>query len=437
VLAESGVAGRRQAERLLAQVRRPSPYAGRAALERATLIRRSGRTRAGRAALRAVVRLYPGDTAAAAGALLALAEMATDGRRDADARDAYLALARGYPTSEHAPRARFNAAILAFADREHRVAAAELDSVASLYPSSVDAPAARYWSGRARAALGDSAGARARWETLPASEPLSYYAAQAARRLGVAPWAPPAAPDTFAAIPDVDEAFARADLLARLGMGPEARLEMDALAASADSAAERALTIANAFRARGQLRRAMELGRRAVARGATDARAWRLVYPLGEADLVAANAAGRRVDPALVAAVIRQESSFEPRATSAAGARGLMQVMPRVGQLLARAERIAPWDPALLYDPDVNIRLGVLHLRSFTEYYAQPALALAAYNAGPGRVARWSRRRGGGDPELFVERIRFAETRSYVRTVLRSRDMYAALYDWGIIARGD
>jgi soluble lytic murein transglycosylase len=107
-----------------------------------------------------------------------------------------------------------------------------------------------------------------------------------------------------------------------------------------------------------------------------------------------------------------------------------MQVMPSVGAALARAERIAPWDPELLYEPDVNVRLGVLHLRSFTGHYAHPALALAAYNAGPSRVARWSARRGGKDPELFVERIRFAETRGYVCNVLTSRDVYAALYNW-------
>jgi soluble lytic murein transglycosylase len=246
----------------------------------------------------------------------------------------------------------------------------------------------------------------------------------------VAPWAPPASADTFATIPDVEEALARADLLQQLGMGLEAQLEMDALAASADSSPGRVLAIANAFRARGHMRRAMELGRRAIALGARDARAWRLVYPIDEADLAAVEAAGRDVDPALVAAVIRQESSFEPRATSPVGARGLMQVMPSVGKALARAEGITPWDPALLYEPDVNIRLGVTHLGSFTRHYAHPALGLAAYNAGPSRVARWATRRGGKDPELFVERIRFPETRSYVCNVLRSRDMYAALYHW-------
>lgn len=438
LLAESGPEGRRRAERLLAQVKPTSSYAGRAALERAKLIRRRGRAGAARAAFRDVVRRYPREAAVASGALLALGDMATDQRRDADARGAYLRLARAYPAVPAAPRARFDAAILAFADGKLRVAARELDSLALLYPASPEAPAARYWSGRARIASGDSAGARARWEALQAGEPMSYYAALAARRLGTTPWAPSAAPDTFATLPDVDEAFARADLLAQLGMGLEARLETEALMASAGTSVERTLTIASAFRARGELRRAMELGRHAIAQGATDARAWRLIYPLGDAaDLVAANASEREEDPALVAAVIRQESSFEPRATSVVGARGLMQVMPRVGQALARAERITPWDPALLYDPDVNVRLGVSHLRSFTRHYQQPSLALAAYNAGASRVARWSRRRGGRDPELFVERIRFTETRSYVRNVIRSRDMYAALYDWNQAARGD
>ncbi|HUF28466.1 MAG TPA: transglycosylase SLT domain-containing protein [Gemmatimonadaceae bacterium] len=431
VLAESGPASRREAERLLTRIRKPSPAAGVAALERAKLIRRRGATAAARTALRQVVREFPDDTAAASGALLILAEMATDALRDTEARDAYRTLAMNYPTSEHAPRARFHAAVLAFAAGRHRVAAEELDLLAELHPTSADGPGALYWSARARAALRDTAGARERWEALLASAPMSYYAAQGARRLGVAPWAPPASPDTFAMIGDVRDALTRIELLERLGMLLEARLELDALAASADSSAERVLAIADAFRARGQMRRAMELGRKAIALGAKDARAWRLVYPVGAAELVLAEATGRRVDPALVAAVIRHESSFEERATSPVGARGLMQVMPNVGRALARSEKITPWDPAMLYDPDINVRLGVIHLRSFTRHYSHETLALAAYNAGPGRVARWVTRPGGRDPELFVERIRFPETRGYVRNVLRSRDMYAALYDWG------
>ena len=437
VLSESGPASRRTAERLLATFPKQSPYAGEAALLRAKLIRRRGARAAARTALRDVVKRYPKDEVAAPGALMVLAEMATDDQRDAEARDAYLAVARGYPASEHAANARFNAAILAYAMGRLKVAAAELDTLVMMYPRSADASAAMYWSARAHASLRDSAAARDRWEELLGRDPTSFYASLGARRLGVEPWAPPASPDTFAVIPDVQGALARADHLERLGMDYEARVELDALYASADSSAERVLAIADAFRRRGQMRRAMELGRRAIALGASDARAYRLIYPIGEADLVAAEAAERKVDPALVAAVIRHESSFEPWATSPVGARGLMQVMPVVGKALARAERITPWDPSMLYEPEVNVRLGVLHLKTFTRQYSHETLALAAYNAGPSRVARWSRRPGGRDPELFVERIRFTETRGYVRAVLRSRDFYSALYDWERITAGD
>jgi soluble lytic murein transglycosylase len=430
VLAESGPASRREAEGLLARIKKPSPIAGVAALERARLLLRRGQKQTARTLFRAVARLYPNDTAAAAGALFALAEMATDEQRDAAARDAYLTLARTYPTSERAPRARFDAAILALAARKPSIAGEELDSLTEMYPTSVEASAALYWSARARLSMHDTVAAQVRFQMLLETDSTSYYASQAARNLGTASWTPTATPDTFAVIPDVTAAVERADLLERLGMASEARLEMDGLAKSADSSIERVLAVANEFRKRAQMRRAMELGRRAIALGATDARAWRLVYPIGEADLVASEAAGRKVDPALVAALIRQESSFEPHATSEAGARGLMQVMPRVAKSLARAEKITPWDAAMLYDPEMNVRLGVIHLRSFTSHYSHPALALAAYNAGPGRVARWSKRPGARDPELFIERIRFTETRGYVRTVLRSRDMYAALYDW-------
>jgi soluble lytic murein transglycosylase len=152
-------------------------------------------------------------------------------------------------------------------------------------------------------------------------------------------------------------------------------------------------------------------------------------------------ATAARLDPALVAALIRQESRWNPRATSAAGARGLMQVMPAVGSAVARSLGIVAWDPVLLYQPEVNLAIGTRHLRAFlSEYGVGPsgaaaapgwsglARALAAYNAGQSRVARWSVRLGVEDPELFIERIPFPETRDYVRVVLRDVDLYRALY---------
>jgi soluble lytic murein transglycosylase len=101
-----------------------------------------------------------------------------------------------------------------------------------------------------------------------------------------------------------------------------------------------------------------------------------------------------------------------------------------VGAALARSLGFPRWDPVLLYQPDVNVQLGVRHLAGAIRRYSHPAYALAAYNAGDSRARRWSAKPGGDDPELFVERIPFTETRDYVRIILRNRELYRALYRW-------
>jgi soluble lytic murein transglycosylase len=222
---------------------------------------------------------------------------------------------------------------------------------------------------------------------------------------------------------------ARAALLARLGLAAESRWELDRLARSSDSSSERLLVLAHAFRSQGMASQAIQLGRRALARGApADARTYRLIYPVVHEDALLAEAAEHGLDPSLMAALIRQESNFNPSATSPAGARGLAQVMPELGERLARELAYPVWDPVLLYQPDVSIQLGAVHLRELFARYDQRAHILAAYNAGTTRVERWSKRIGVGDPEVFAERISFVETRDYVRIIQRNEDIYRALY---------
>jgi soluble lytic murein transglycosylase len=137
-------------------------------------------------------------------------------------------------------------------------------------------------------------------------------------------------------------------------------------------------------------------------------------------------------EEALVLAVIRQESAFDHRAVSHAGARGLMQLMP------ATAKRVAGWEGVryvrhwLTEEPDYNVRLGRAYLRKMIERYegAYP-LALAAYNAGPHRVDRWLKTYG--DPRTsevstveWIENIPFGETRNYVQRVLEGLIVYRA-----------
>jgi len=157
---------------------------------------------------------------------------------------------------------------------------------------------------------------------------------------------------------------------------------------------------------------------------------WEALYPQGYRGLIGEQAAARRLDPYLVLAVIREESAFARHAASAAGARGLMQLMPYTAARLAGAHRLpAPRGGPDIEEPWYNITLGTAELADLVdEFKGDLALALASYNAGPQHVRRWIQERGYAGPEEFVEEIPFDETRTYVKRVLGSYDRYRQLY---------
>jgi soluble lytic murein transglycosylase len=420
------------------QVRSPHSLAAQAAYFEARALVRDGQLQKGRVALLRVTRNYSRDTTPAASAYFLLADLASDERADAEARRLYRVVSTRYPTSRFAPTARFRAAMIALLSDRPKLAAQEFDGLADRYPGSDEALGAEYWAGRAWATAGDSVVARSRWQTVFARDPLSYYGALSASRLGAGPWSPLAAPDSFPEDPTIDRVVSRAALLSRLGMRQESRWELDRLTKSTDSSSERLLVLANAFRSQGMAAAAIQLARRALAQGApADARTYRLIYPVIHTDALLAEAAEQGLDPSFVAALIRQESSFNPAATSPAGARGLAQVMPDLGERLAKELNYPLWDPVLLYQPDVSIQLGAFHLRELLARYDQRAHILAAYNAGSPRVERWSKRIGVTDPEVFAEQISFVETRDYVRTIQRNEEIYRALYGGEITPKID
>ncbi|MFN2337734.1 MAG: lytic transglycosylase domain-containing protein, partial [Gammaproteobacteria bacterium] len=134
----------------------------------------------------------------------------------------------------------------------------------------------------------------------------------------------------------------------------------------------------------------------------------------------------QRLDPALIFGVIRQESAFMQDARSPAGALGLMQLMPATGRMTARQEQVPLPNTQSLLQTDKNILLGSAYLRRMLdEFGGNPAMATAAYNAGPHRVKRW-RPEQEQDAEVWVDRIPFHETRNYVRNVLA----YAAIFEY-------
>jgi soluble lytic murein transglycosylase len=155
---------------------------------------------------------------------------------------------------------------------------------------------------------------------------------------------------------------------------------------------------------------------------------WRILFPLEYTGLLQQKAAEEGLDAALVAAVVCQESTFDPGAVSPAGARGLMQVMPRTGRTLARSLSVR-YRTQALHDPATSLDMGTRYLRDMLDRYAgRVERALAAYNAGPHRVDAWTAARPAISAEEFLESIPFTETRNYVMTILASRENYRRLY---------
>ena len=145
----------------------------------------------------------------------------------------------------------------------------------------------------------------------------------------------------------------------------------------------------------------------------------RLWYPLKYESIVRGHARNYRLDPALLAAVIYQESKFRPRVTSKSGAIGLMQLLPSTAEGIAVHTGGNRFRVDDLYDPEINVRYGAWYLRHLLDKYADERTALAAYNAGQQNVDRWRAARRG---------IAFAETRHYVGRVEHLKTLYRRAY---------
>jgi soluble lytic murein transglycosylase len=149
--------------------------------------------------------------------------------------------------------------------------------------------------------------------------------------------------------------------------------------------------------------------------------AWwaRLWYPLGYRTIVVSHARNYKLDPALLSAVIYQESKFNADAKSPTGAIGLMQLQPDTAKGIAIHTGGASFRVSDLYNPEINVRYGAWYLRHLLEKYHDERLALAAYNAGQRNVDEW-RARG--------EDIQFSETRAYVEKVEHAKKIYRRAY---------
>ena len=232
--------------------------------------------------------------------------------------------------------------------------------------------------------------------------------------------------------PTVADRWNRAQALRTIAFDASAELELKA--AYAATASPRFLVeAAQAAFDQGHFATGMNYGRQAVpgfdSRRFSDvpASVWKVLFPFPYESTLRREAERDDFDPMFAAGLIRQESTFQADAVSHANAIGLMQILPKEARRLAK-ERKVRYTKASLFDPTVNIELGMLYIADLTRSTGAPEYAAAAYNAGEDRLALWRAERPYDEIPEFVESIPFTETREYVQIVVRNAAMYRMIY---------
>jgi soluble lytic murein transglycosylase len=361
-----------------------------------------------------------------------------DAQRPAEAIAVYRTLAKRYPKREVAGGALWRLGWHAYLKGDARVAAQQWDKLVDATGNRPYRLAALYWRARATEQWRNRAAAAPLYAQVVKEAPRSYYGHLALERTGGVRGSARPSPvnlpaDPAEALAD-DPGFARVDLLRRLGLVESALEELGEVVRQATGDTVRLYGFSSAYVRDERYHMALRIFRRHFASLASSDPAlprafWEMLYPFGWRSEVTAAAQRVGLDPFLVAALVREESSYHPRALSRAGARGLMQLMPSTARPMAEHRGLAFAGGELLDDPGANIEIGTAFLASLLRQFKDPRLAVAAYNAGPGRVRQWWQARQTSDIEAFVEQIPYDETRQYVKRVMFSWEEYRRLYE--------
>jgi soluble lytic murein transglycosylase len=156
-----------------------------------------------------------------------------------------------------------------------------------------------------------------------------------------------------------------------------------------------------------------------------------VIFPLDFWPLIKKYALAYKLDLYLMAALINQESAFDPRIKSSANAIGLMQVLPSTGRQYARKLGLKRYSTASLTRSETNIQIGTAYFADLVRKSSGLAQALASYNAGERRVAQWNAERPGLELDEYIDDIPFPETQTYVRKILGTSEDYRRLYGEG------
>jgi soluble lytic murein transglycosylase len=413
----------------------PTPWRAPLLYELARLFRRTSQTADAVPVLERLVAEHP-DATVVADAWLALARARAELGQTEAARATFQALLKAHPDTAAAASAQWELAWLQYRGGRFRDAALAFRQVSTAGPTF--RLAGLYWAARALDAVPERGTAAALYRELVGRAPHTYYGILAARRIRGSPPAPLAAAVKLPADPiallEPDRHFQKSRALWSLGFEGHALGELETVGRDALVEPDRAYSLGVAFAQIGDAGRSLRYLRRAFG-GAAEAGApgltaefWRLFYPFGHAEIVKDAARRAGLDPFFVAAVIREESSYDARARSWVGAIGLMQLMPDTARLIASEAGVRVTEPGGLWEPPVNIALGAHYLAQLRSRFQEPLLAVASYNAGPHRVQRWLREIKSADLEEFVDQIPFDETRAFVKRVSASWHHYRRLY---------
>ena len=379
--------------------------------------------------------------------------------RYADAANVYQELQTKYPSNSHADDALFWAGLDYYQIKDLKNTVALWQKLTKSYTKSTFYSRALYWLGKVAAAQGQNTAAKNYW-TQAAALPSDYYTWRASEQLAptklntsydltryqmdttadradfekwLASWSksstslPPGQLDTATRN---NLHFKRGAELLRLDRTVDARREFQTVIANNQTDPHALYALALYFDENNIYSLVVDCGER-IAKLATNAGApdaprlsWMFRFPTYYADLVVPQAQANKVDPLLYFALLKQESSFNPWSTSSAGARGLGQVMPATGQDIAQRLGVKNFSLDQLYLPYISIRFGVWYLAQDLNRFNEPIYALAAYNAGTGRVKDWQR----SDLDLAVEEISLSETSLYIRIVYSNWRQYQQIY---------
>ncbi|MGE6761822.1 transglycosylase SLT domain-containing protein [Corallococcus interemptor] len=402
--------------------------------------------------------------------------------------DTYERLAKEFPDHSFADDALFYAADLYVKTNRPKEAMARLDEVARLYPKgdflgealfkafwvartskvedggfsfldrieaqfanadeSYDVERARYWRARTLEERGNIQGAAELMEKLAVEHPATYYGLMARSKLGELD--PKRLEAVSASIFDVPEAASPWPMFAGpMGDDPHFRAGVELLRLGFPDSVPSELMLVNranqppesmrllvmVLSQSGDARSAHAIARLALRKDlsgritAQTRPVWEVAYPNAFRDLIEKHTAPAGVEPDLLQALMREESALDPKALSWAGAMGLTQLMPSTAKGVARELKVKKFTVDALLQPELNIRFGAHYLGGLIKKFkGHTPYAVGSYNAGSGAVNRWRANSPDLPLDAWVEEIPIAETRGYIKRVLRSYNTYQLLY---------